>query len=142
MGLEYYANINDASVSDLLRQSSIKTENQLMNFSDSSWKDFPNTGRSTGAYIIFYQGGTIYHVTHVPVLVSRTSAESEYNAACTAGMALAYFRILIRELLNKDTDIVPEEDPLFILKSKSYFFMANNGKDTKHTRHIPRRMHF
>ena len=41
-----------------------------MDFSDSSWQDFPDTGRSTGAYITFYQGGKIYHGTHVPVTVS------------------------------------------------------------------------
>ena len=28
-----------------------------MAFSDSVWQDCPDTGRSTGAYIIFYQGG-------------------------------------------------------------------------------------
>ena len=66
LGLNYYANINDAPVSDLLRSSIIKTENHLMNFSNSSLQDCPDTGRSTGAYIIFYQGGTIYHGTHVP----------------------------------------------------------------------------
>ena len=38
------------SVTDMLRQASIKTENHLMDFSDSSWQDFPDTGRSTGAY--------------------------------------------------------------------------------------------
>ena len=42
-------------------------------------------------------------------------------------MALAYFRILIHELLNKDTDIVPEESPLIVLDSKSVMFMAMNG---------------
>ena len=30
LGLDYYANINDAPVSDILRQASIKNENQLM----------------------------------------------------------------------------------------------------------------
>ena len=49
LGLKYYANINDAPVSDILRQASIKTENQLMDFSDSNWQDLPDTGRSTGA---------------------------------------------------------------------------------------------
>ena len=34
--LKYYANINDALVSDLLRQVSNKTENQLMAIYDSS----------------------------------------------------------------------------------------------------------
>ena len=52
-----------------------------MAFSDSSWQDFPDTGRSTGAYIILYQGGPIDHGTHVPGPVAQSSAESEYNAA-------------------------------------------------------------
>ena len=113
-----------------------------MDFSDSSWKDYPDTGRSTGAYIIFYQGGPIEHGTHVPGPVSQSSAESEYNSACTAGMALEHFRMLIHELLNKDPYIFPEEAPLIVLGSKSAVCMANSGKNTKHTRHIARRMHF
>ena len=36
-----------------------------MSFSDYIWKYCPDTGRSTGAYIIFYQGGITYHGTHV-----------------------------------------------------------------------------
>ena len=57
-------------------------------------------------------------------------------------MALAHFRMLIRGLLNKDPDIVPEEDPLIVLDSKSDMCMDKNGKDTKHNIHISRRMHF
>ena len=49
--------------------------------------------------------------------------------------------MLINELLNKDTDIVPEEDPTNILYIKSSVCMANNGKDTNNTRHIARRVH-
>ena len=66
MGLKYYADLNDAPVTDLLRQASIKTKNHFMDFSDSSCQDCPDTGRSTGAYIILYQGGQIDHGTHVP----------------------------------------------------------------------------
>ena len=113
-----------------------------MDFYDSSWKDCTDTGRSTGAYIIFYQGVTIDHGAHVPGPVAQSSAESEYNAACTAGMALAHFRMLVHELLNEDLDMVPKEDPLIVLDSKSAMCMAKNGKDTKHTRHIVRRMYF
>ena len=57
-------------------------------------------------------------------------------------MALAKLRMLIHEILNKDPDRVPEEAPLIVLDSKSAMNMANNGKNTKHTRHIARRMHF
>ena len=107
MGLKYYVDMNDAPVTDLLRQASIKTENHLMGFAYSSWQYFPDTGRSTVAYIIFYQGGPIDHGTYVPGPVAQPGAESEYNAACTAGMALAHFRMLINEFLNKDPNIVP-----------------------------------
>ena len=142
MGLKYYADLNDAPVTDLLRQSNIMTKNHLMAFSDSSCHDFPDTGRSTGAYIILCQGGTIYHGTHVPGPVAQSSAESDYNAACTAGMALSHFRMLLHELLNEDPDMVPKEAPLIVLDSKSAMYMAKNSMDTKHTRHIVRRMLF
>ena len=57
-------------------------------------------------------------------------------------MALAYFWMVIHELLNKDPDIVPEEAPLIILDSKSDMCMDNDGKNTKHTRYIASRIHF
>ena len=66
LGLKYYSDMNDAPVSDLLREASINTKNHLMAFSDSSWKDLSNNCRSKGANIIFYQGGKFYHGTHVP----------------------------------------------------------------------------
>ena len=87
LGLKYYADLNDAPVTDLLRQANIKTKNHLMAFFGSSWQDFPDTGRSTGACIIFYQGGPIDHSTHVLGPVAQSSTESEYNAEYTAVMA-------------------------------------------------------
>ena len=113
-----------------------------MDFSDSRWQDCPDTGISTGAYIIFYKDGPIDHGTHVLVPVSQSSVESKYNSACTAGMDLAHLRMLINEFLNEYPDMVPKESPLIVLDSKSAMCMAKNSKDTKHTRHIARRMHF
>ena len=49
LSLKHYADMNDAPVTNLLRQDSIKTENHLMAFYDSSWQDCPDTGRITGA---------------------------------------------------------------------------------------------
>ena len=57
-------------------------------------------------------------------------------------MALAHFRVLIHELVNKDPDIVTEEAPLVVFVIKSDMCMANNGNDTRQTRHIARRMYF
>ena len=57
-------------------------------------------------------------------------------------MALAHFRMLVSELLNKDPEIVTEEAPFIVLDIKSAMFMAKNVQDTKNTRHITRRMNF
>ena len=38
--------------------------------------------------------------------------------------------------------MVPREAPLIVLDSKSAMFMAKNCKDTKHTRHIARKINF
>ena len=57
-------------------------------------------------------------------------------------MALAHFRMLVHELLNKDPDIVSDEAPLSVLDRKSAICMAKIGNDTKHTRHIARRINF
>ena len=65
-GLNYYAYMNDAPVTDLLRQANIKTKNHLIAFSGSSLQDCPDIRRSTRAYNILYQGGHIDHGTHVP----------------------------------------------------------------------------
>ena len=63
--------MKDSPLFDLLIQANINTENQLMVLSYSSWQCFPYTRRSTGEYIIFYQGGTIDHGTHVPGPVAQ-----------------------------------------------------------------------
>ena len=74
LGLKYYADMNDAPITELLRQASIKTDTHLIDISDSNWKDYPETGRSTGSYIIFYQGRPNDHGTHVPGPVTQSSA--------------------------------------------------------------------
>ena len=50
--------------------------------------------------------------------------------------------MLIHELLNKDPYVVTEEAPFVVFDNKYAICMAKNGEDTKHTRHIPRRIHF
>ena len=75
LGLKYYADLNDESVTDLSRQANIKTKNHLMALSDSSWQDCTDTERSTGTFNMFYQGGPIDHGTHVPGPVAQSSAE-------------------------------------------------------------------
>ena len=75
--LKYYANIEDANISDLFIKASIKTDNQFMVLSDSIWQDCTDTGRSKEAYIVFYQGLTIDNFTHLLGAVYQSSDDSE-----------------------------------------------------------------
>ena len=67
---------------------------------------------------MFYQGVPIYHCTHVTGPFAQSSSETDYNIECTSGMALAHFRMLNKEFLNKETGLVPEQSQLTTLDSK------------------------
>ena len=66
LGFNYYSEMKDAPLSDLLIQDSINTENQLVDFPYSIRRYCSDTGIITGSSIIFYQGSKIEHVAHVP----------------------------------------------------------------------------
>ena len=142
MGLKYYSEMNDSPLSEMLRQGSIKTKNQLIGFSDYIWQYCPGTDISTRDYIILYQSVPIDHGKHIPVPVPQSGAESSYNAAFNTGTNLEHFRMLVCELLNKDPDIVPDTSPLIMFDIRSALCMAINGNDSKYTRQIDRRVYF
>ena len=70
------------------------------------WKDYPDTIRSTGSYILFYRAGPTDNYTHVPGPVAQSSSESEYNATYTSGISLSHIRILNNELMNNYPGVV------------------------------------
>ena len=111
--------------------------------------------KSTGSNTRFWiRVGYLYPLTdsfsHVDTFILAYKVEtiwypSDYTVFNTAMKLLLSMGVslhLIHELLSKNSYIVPEEAPLIVLDGKSAMCMANSGKDTKHTRHIARRMHF
>ena len=52
-----------------------------VNISDSSWKDFQDTGRSTIGYKIFLHGVLVEWGTSVPIPIEMISAEATYMSA-------------------------------------------------------------
>ena len=91
---------------------------------------------------MFYQGGPIDNLTHVPGTVAEYSSESEYTAAFTAEMYLAHFMMLHNDFLSKDTDMLPEQSPIIIFDGKPAVFMAKSGKNTKHQTHFQKNAFF
>ena len=67
------------AVAQLLFEYNIDSSVPLIAYSDSSWQDCPESGRSTGAYLIFMQGGVIDAASFMPDPVALSSAEAEYK---------------------------------------------------------------
>ena len=102
LGFKYYAWIEDAPLSENFIQAIIKSDKQLMFFRIIGGRTVHILTESTGSYIVLYQGGPIDHWNHVTGPVSKYSAESENNVACTARMNLAHFRMINNDMINKD----------------------------------------
>jgi hypothetical protein len=116
------------------------TQIAFVGFGDSSWQDCVDTGRSTGAYHVFMQGGIVDSAMTFPVPVALSSAEAEYNNACCACVAINALAMLYNELQGCDPDM-PLNIPL-LLDNTACISMGESFRDTKHTRHILRRYHY
>jgi hypothetical protein len=139
-GVRFYSNIADAPIYQMLQNQKIEEKHPFFGFTDSSWNDDPDHGRSTGCFIITYMGGIVDHSSNVPDPVALSSAEAEYNEGCVAFMAASHLRMLLCEFEGTRDENTPPTSMYF--DSKSAIAMGVNYKDTKHTRHIMRRYHY
>ena len=59
-GINFYADIVHSPIYKMLKENNIQvTKETVLTFSDSSWNDCIDTGRSTGGYMIFRQSGAV-----------------------------------------------------------------------------------
>jgi hypothetical protein len=140
LGLRYYSNANDSPIYKSLQHNKINETGLFLAYSDSSWHDDVDSGRSTGGYLISYMGGIVDHSSNMPGPVALSSAEAEYNEACLATMALSHIQMFQNELENEPVDRVFNTN--LYLDNSSAIAMGRSFRDTKHTRHILRRYHF
>ena len=107
---------------------------------DSSWQDCPDTGKSTGSYLVFSNGSLVDTGSFVPTPISMSSAEAEYNA-CAFGITASTHQVQVYNCLHdKDPDKLLTV-PLFT-DSESAIAMMANEKLNKRNRHIARRVHY
>jgi hypothetical protein len=136
-GITFYGELSDAPIYKMLKSIDLETKAPFLMMSDSSWNDDVDTGRSTGMFEGFYQGGCVDHSSNMPDPIALSTAESEYNQSCLACMAADHLTMLLAEIDRRFTYPIS-----LFLDSKSAIAMGNSFKDTKHTRHIMRRYHF
>jgi transposase InsO family protein len=109
LGLRYYSNIQEAPLTKMLTSQNISDQHLFYGFSDSSWNDDQDSGRSTGCFIITYMGG-VDHSSNLPDPVALSSAEAEYNEECIALMAASHYEcyfVNLRGLRNLPCQLHP-----------------------------------
>jgi transposase InsO family protein len=140
LGIRFYSDLFRAPLMKMLESQKIQQHHAFFGFSDSSWNDDADTGRSTGCFILTYMGGIVDHSSNTPDPVALSSAEAEYNEGCVAFMAASHLRMLLCELEGiEETNMAPTT---MLFDSKSAIAMGISYRDTKHTRHIMRRYHY
>jgi hypothetical protein len=133
-GLRFYSDHTISPISIMLKKEELIQNHPFYAFSDSSWADDVDYGRSTGCYIITYMGGVVDHSSNLPNPIALSSAEAEYNEGCLAMMASSHLRMLLAEL-ESTTDESMEPTNIYF-DSCSAIAMGSNFRDTKHTSHI------
>ena len=148
LGLKFYADPTESPVHKICEKNKIEPT-ELITFTDSSWQDCPDTGRSTTGYKIFYRGSYVEGNSSIPVPVAMNTAEAEYMGACNACMAMAHLNMLIYDLENLDTKKFSvsghEKSPpnkIVLVDNQATVQMSKNYKMSKKNRHISRRYHY
>ena len=146
-GIKFYANVVQSPVHQICQRLKIPTTD-IVAFTDSSWQDCPDTGRSTTGFKIFVQGGLVDAQSTMPVPVALSSAEAEYMGACNAGAMLSHLRELKYDFeylgtqaydLEGTTESIPS---IVLVDNQATVRMSKNYKVTGKNRHIGRRWHF
>ena len=95
----FYFNLKESSIYKVLAGDKITTdEDTVVTFTDSSWNNCIDTGRSADGNCSIMQGGSVDHSSHLPISVAMSSAEAEYISAAAACMRTSRPRMLIYDL--------------------------------------------
>ncbi|KAI2504954.1 hypothetical protein MHU86_9483 [Fragilaria crotonensis] len=142
------ANLQKPASARICAQHSIPYSD-LTVFSDASWQDCPDTGRSTVGYMIFHNGALIEANSTMPTPIAMSTSEAEYMAACSATMATAHIRMLLYDMTylgtkqwRESSQRLPTIPSVLMIDNEATVQIAKNGKLTRKTRHIERRFHF
>jgi hypothetical protein len=139
-GTKFYSDVTESPLAKYLEKAQVDVKNMLVLVTDSSWQDCPDTGRSTGGFLSFYQGGIVDDGSVTPDPVAMSSAEAEYNQACVRTMRMSHTRQLVAEMHGLSTE-EPWAVPL-LLDNTAAISIGNSFRDTAHNRHILRRYHY
>ena len=101
-GTRFYSDITESPISEILSKHSIPPSDIVV-FTDASWQDCPDTGRSTTGFLIFYQGGVVDANSMLQIPIAMSSCEAEVMASCSGCMAAAHIHMLLYDMKHLGT---------------------------------------
>ena len=132
----------------MLKDNNIQVnEESVLTFTNSSWNDCIDTGRSTGGYTILMQAGAVDYGSHLPVPVAISSEETEYISAAVACMKASHIRMLEYDLKHFGTQSYDLNYPICeplknIINTEAAIAMSKYNKETASNKHVARRYHY
>ena len=117
--------------------ASTTIKDQLMCFTDSSWGDDAETGCSTCGYVWMLGGGPISWKSKLQKLVTLSTTEAEYVAACIAAQQGCHLVNLLSEVQR-----VQVPPPLMLMDNQSAIHVAKNSGSMQRTKHMALRYYF
>jgi hypothetical protein len=146
--IKLYSNVEESPAYRICQKNGIKPTD-IIGFSDTSWQDCPDTGRSTCGFKVFVQGGLIDAQSTLPVPVALSSAEAEYMGACNLGAMVCHLRDLMYEFeflgtndYDENNGTTKEPPTVLLIDNQATVAMSKNYKVTSKNRHVGRRWHF
>lgn len=109
----------------------------MVGYSDSSWNDDKETGRSTAAYVYILNGAPISWRSKQQNVVSLSSGEAEYVAASEACKEAVF----LMELLNQLGIYKVIKSVKLMLDSTTAMSLCKNPINHPKTKHIRMRYH-
>eukprot|EP00957_Ditylum_brightwellii_P211168 15365838-Ditylum_brightwellii.AAC.1 len=148
LGICFHLDVSKSPTNQISNKHKIGSSDILV-YTDASWQDCPDTGRSTTCYYIFYQGGVIEGNSQVNVPIAMPSAESEYMAACSAYMTAGHIHMMANDsnfLGTSDYDKIqialPNPPIVIMCDNQAAVHMTKNDQIPKRNHPIPRRFHY
>ncbi|MGH3055378.1 MAG: Ty1/Copia family ribonuclease HI, partial [Gaiellaceae bacterium] len=152
--LRYYSDYAQSPIyklyhSDIIANDPTKGDVPMtVTFTDASFQDQLDDGRSSASFCIFFHGGLVDYGCSVPVPVAMSTGEAEYLSAASGAMAAQHMRMLENDFSNlgKNTYSVHNDEAMppatLLLDNTAAKSMAECERSSKLTRHIVRRYHY
>ena len=134
--MRFYSKVESSPLFQLLKNNNIQIiDDTILTFTDSSWNDCVDTGRSTGGNLSLTQGDAVDYSSHLPVPEAKSSREAEYISVAVACMKTGHLRMLVYDLRymgikSYDGDNLKYEPSRIIVDNEAAVSMVRCNKDT------------